>query len=316
MKKLTCNIRIGNYTFDHVVDIVISTSIDQLTDTCTIEVPRKISWQGKTIALGEDGMIRTGNRVTVKTGYDGNLQTVFKGYLKHIKPGVRVKLTCENEMYSLKQGSLKKTYKSVDLATLLAGILPAGIAYHPLNMDLGQILISNMSPAKVLEQLKSDFGLMAYFIDETLYVGFSYWPEIATTHNLAFKQNIIDDSGLEFIREEDVKIKVKAVSIQKNNTRIEKEIGDEDGDLRTLYFYDVPEASLESVAREEMQKLKYTGLQGSLRIFGEPYIVKGDVVDITDPDYPEKDGNYLVKGVEYRFGTQGYRQKIDLGPKV
>jgi len=316
MKKLSCNIKIGVYSFQHVVDLVVNTSIDQLTDTCTIEIPSRLSWQGKTIALGEDGLIRTGNKVTVKCGYDGTLQTVFKGYLKHIKPGVRVKLTCENEMYSLKQGSLKKSFKSTTLKALLQDILPTTIVVEAADIDLGQILINNMSPAKVLEQLRSDFGIYSYFMNDILYSGFAYWPDVAVRHKLQFKHNIIDDSSLEFVREEDVKLKVKAVSILKNNTKIEKEVGDPEGDVRTLYFYDVPEASLQSVAEAEMQKLKYSGIQGSVMIFGEPFITKGDVVDITDPDYPEKDGAYLTKGVEYRFGTRGYRQKIELGPKV
>jgi len=314
--KLTCNIKIGKYAFTHVVELTVNTSIDQLTDTCTIELPSKLSWKGKTIALGTDGLIKTGDRVIVKIGYDNGLQTVFKGYLKHIKPGVRVKLTCENEMYNLKQNPITKSYKSTDLASLLQDILPSSTTIKPVNMELGQILINNMTPAKVLEQLQTDFGIFSYFKDETLYSGFAYWPDDAATHILKFKHNIIDDSSVEFIREEDVKIKVKAVSIQKNNTKIEKEYGDPDGDLRTLHFYDVPLASLESVAQEEIKKLKYTGLKGSLMIFGEPYVIKGDVVAISDPDYPEKDGSYLVKSVEYRFGTRGYRQKIELGPKV
>lgn len=315
MKKLTCNIKIGKYTFTHVVELVVNTSIEQLTDTCTIEIPRKLSWKGKTIALGEDGLIRTGDRVIVKTGYDGTLQTVFKGYLKHIKPGVKVKLTCENEMYKLKQSPVTMSFKSTSLEALLHQVMPS-YTVRTVSMDLGQILVNNMTPAKVLEKLQSDFGIFSYFLDDTLYSGFAYWPDTATSHKLEFERNIIDDSGLEFIREEDVKIRVKAVSILKNNTKIEKEYGDADGDLRTVHFYNVPEASLESVAQEEMKKLKYTGLQGSLQLFGEPYIIKGDVVEITDPDYPEKNGNYLVKGVEYRFGTRGYRQKIQLGPKV
>jgi hypothetical protein len=341
MKKLICNIRIGKYSFDHVVELTVNTSIDQLTDTCTIEIPSKLSWKGKTIALGEDGLIHTGDRVIVKTGYDKTLETSFKGYLKHIKPGVRVKLTCENEMYKLKSAVINRsvktttidpskkkhkktttfsvvnaTYVNITLKELLQDILPSDMEFRAIDINLGTIIINDMSVAKILEKLQSDFGLISYFLDDVLYSGFAYWPENAKTHKLEFKKNIIDDSGLEFIREEDVKIRVKAVSILKNNTKIEKEFGDADGDLRTVHFYNVPAASLQKVAEEEIKKLKYTGLQGSMMLFGEPYILKGDVVDITDPDYPEKDGNYLVKSVEYQFGTRGYRQKIELGPKV
>jgi len=316
MMKLECSIKIGVYVFNYVVDLTSSTGIDQLTDTCTIDIPRKVSWQGKTIALGEDGIIRTGNRVTVKCGYDGTLQTVFKGYLKHIKPGTRVRLTCENEMYTLKSKVINKSFKSIDLTGLLGEILPSDIVYAAADIQLGQIVISNMSVAKVLEQLRSDFGVYSYFRNDVLYSGFAYWPDIATEHNLRFGHNIIDDSSLEFIREEDVRLKVKAISIQKNNTRIEKEIGDPEGDQRTIFFYGIDAASLKSLAEAELQKLKYSGLKGSVTIFGEPFITKGDVVNITDPEYPERDGKYLVQGVDYKFGTAGYRQKIELGPKV
>lgn len=316
MKKLDCHIKIGPYVFTYVVELTVSTGIDRLTDTCVIEIPRKAEWNEKVIALGENGLLKTKYKVTVKTGYDGILQTAFKGYLKHIKPGTRVKLTCENDMYSLKQVVINKSYTSVTLEDLLEDIVPAGISFTAADITLGPIVIKNMSVAKVLEQLRSDFGIYSYFKDEVLYSGLAYWPDIAQAHHLKIGYNVIDDSGLEFIREEDVKLKVKAISIRKDNTRIEYETGDEDGDLRTLHFYDVDLETLKKLAASKMEELKYTGLSGSMEIFGEPFITKGDVVNITDENYPEKDGSYLVEAVSYKFGTRGYRQKITLGPKV
>ena len=123
---------------------------------------------------------------------------------------------------------------------------------------------------------------------------------------------------MQFRKAEDIKIKVRAIGIKKDNTRIEVEVGDADGDLRTLHYYEVDKTDLTKYANEKIERLKYTGFSGSFKTFGEPSVTKGDVATIIDPDYSdERNGSYLIKSVTKTFGVSiGYKQVINIEAKI
>ena len=56
-------------------------------------------------------------------------------------------------------------------------------------------------------------------------------------------------------------------------------------------------------------------VNGSFTAFGEPFVLKGDSVKFDYGDFrPElNDKEFIVDGVEYNFGSNGYRQTITLG---
>jgi len=182
-------------------------------------------------------------------------------------------------------------------------------------MTIGQMRVVNSSPAKVLEHLKKEYGLYTYFKQGKLLCGLAYWPDKAVRHVFKFQHNIIQDN-LEFIQEEDIKLKVKAVAIAQDNTKKEIQVGDPDGELRTLHFYDVSEKDLKTLAEQKLEELKYDGYKGTFVTFGEPMVDIGDIAIIKDEKFPDREGNYYIKSVEITFGKRGYRQKIELGPKV
>lgn len=53
------------------------------------------------------------------------------------------------------------------------------------------------------------------------------------------RYNVVKDDDLKYQRAEDVKLKIKAVCIYKDGTKVEAEIGPKDGTEKKLYFYDV-----------------------------------------------------------------------------
>lgn len=54
------------------------------------------------------------------------------------------------------------------------------------------------------------------------------------------------------------------------------------------------------------------GISGSLTLFGDLHIQSGMKVHLYDSRYTVKNGNYVVEGVETTFGTNGFRQQINL----
>jgi len=58
-------------------------------------------------------------------------------------------------------------------------------------------------------------------------------------------------------------------------------------------------------------------MQGSITVFGLPFVRKGDAIKLYDPKNKERDNkSFLIKSVRYEFGMQGYRQQIELGIQI
>lgn len=315
MFRLTSNISLGNFAFRGVVDIEVASSWDELTDTCTITIPRKLNWQGKAVATGTDPLLRRGDEVNVRIGYDDENESIFQGYIHQIGAEIPTRIECQDAMWKLKQTTITKSYQSVKLATLLGDILPAGIGFEAFDVELGPYRISQATPAQVLEDIKKTYFLKSWFRDGKLYCGFAYVPAIQSTHIIRMERNVVENQ-LEYVRKEDVKIKLKMISMQADNSKIEYETGDTDGEQRTMYYYEKTLAELKAIADEEIERLRYEGYRGSLTTFGKPTVRHGDVVDLRSEAYPERDGEYLVREVRYAFGMGGYRQEITLDSKI
>jgi hypothetical protein len=326
--KLDTYITIGDYEFDNsVVELEIINDIDSLTDTCKITIPKKLQWNGRNIALGEERILKRGDKVLVQAGYDGVLNTEFIGYVRNIKTGNPVVIECEDGMFLLKKGAKSITYRSrVKLADVLNFFIPKEVKFICADVLLGDYRFNKVTPAQVLEDIKKRYGLYGYFrlitqgsiTTSVLYVGLPFWTDFRKTATFMFGQNyngngglIINSDDLVYRIAEDVRLKVKAININRNNTRNEIEVGDEDGDLRTAHYYNVDSATLKQKALQDLERFKYTGYYGSFLTFGEPSVQKGDLVKLIGNEY-NPDGTYLTKKITKRINTSiGYQQLIE-----
>jgi len=312
MLRLTSNITIGNYGFKNIVSVECASSWDTFTDTATIVIPRKVEWQGK--YLYEH--IKKGDKVVIELGYNDQNKEIFQGYVTSVSARIPVEIKVEDAAWLLKQNTITKSYKKVELSQLLKDILPSVVLFEAPGVSLGSFRISNATTIKILEELKSAYFLKSFFRGGKLYVGFAYVPKLQKKHVLKFNQNVVSVDDLNYKIEDDVKIKLKIVNILPNNKKQEYEFGDTTGEQRTLTYYDKKEADIKKIGAEEIKRLRYTGYRGSITIFGEPMINHGDAVKLIDPKYPEREGTYLVKSVNKSFGDSGYRQTIELDIKI
>ena len=168
----------------------------------------------------------------------------------------------------------------------------------------------------ILEEIKKTYGLTCFAQDGKLFIGSPYIlnGRSKSTYEIIKERNIIDD-GLTFENADDTRIKIKATSMQPDNTKIEVEAGDADGEVRSFFTYNVDSADdLRTQAEAEIEKYKFTGFRGSFFTFGEPFIKHGDSVKLVNRKVSEIDGYYLVDAVNTTFGMDGFRQTISLGP--
>lgn len=313
------------FSFAYLADLEINQSIDTLTDTCTIKLPRRVYRNGKLINLAEDTMngqpfFKRGDKVIVKLGYGTTLKTRFIGYIRDVKSGVPITISCDDSMFLLKKGKVNHTFaKECKVEDVLKVIIPSDIEWVALDRNVGAFRTKdNPTPAKILEEFRTN-GYSPYFRNITengatrpvLYVGQAFWVPKRKEGKFIFANNIINGDDLIYRKNEDVRLKVKAISIKSDNSRIEVEVGDEDGEIRTDHYWNKTKDELKKEATIKLEKYKFTGFRGSIPTFGEPAMEKGDVAVISGSNY-YPDGKYLIKAVRITCGMQGYKQTLTL----
>lgn len=316
MRVLNSHTTIGDFSFEWLNNLEIESGWEHSTDKGKIVLPKKVQIKNATgdVVAELSDYIKVGQKVLVRIGYDGVLNTVFSGYVSDFIPKTPLEILVEDEMWNLKQTTITGSAKNETVEGLMSKHFSAYIS-DVVNVSLGNYYIQGLSQAKILEQLKSDFGLYSFFRGDTLVVGKRYNSVTAATHIFQLGANVVSDD-LVFKEKDQIKLKIKAISNNADGTKTEIEIGDIDGEERTLNFYNLSARELRLAADREKERLLYDGYRGSFTAFGEPFVKHGDIVVVNDYQQDASDSSYWVDEVVYSFGINGYRQKITLGPRV
>jgi hypothetical protein len=315
---MSCYINIGQRTFKRVNAVFIKSSRKTLTDTATVRLANV-----RSLLDDPNKKIKVGDAIAISLGYNGNNNVEFTGYVSEIVPGIPLELKCENEMWQLKQQTVGPgmSWKSIELKDLLKLLVADVNTTECPDVTLSPFRIeSTATKAHALNQIKEAYNLDIYFRDKKLYAGLAYGESGSKRVVYHFQQNVPtfhQQGGLIFKRKEDVKIKVRAVSLSPDNKKIEVNVGDELGETHSLHFFNLNQAQLTQQAAAMIDKLKYTGYRGTLKAFGEPKSEHGDVAVLQSDWYPDLNGDFFIDSVEkeYSLGT-GFRRVCELGKKA
>ncbi len=302
-----------SWSLDFVTAVEITRDTEKLTAEAKITLPKKLKWNGSA-----EIPVRRGDAVRISLGYDNNLQLAFVGYVRDVGFKTPVVITCEDDMFKLKQmPAQKKAYRSVTIEKLLKD---QGITYR-LNVmgeqSLGAYRVTADTVAALLGKL-SEQGIRSFFRYENgepvLYCGVLFDRDSTPSQVFRSGLNIISDESLKQQKAENMRLHVKAVSLMPNNKKIKVEVGDADGEHRTLHTYNKTERELKAWAEQEVKRLKRDGLTGSFTTFGaslvDPLDAIGIIIDGT------KMGVYQVKKNLIKYGDSGFRQEITLGLRL
>ena len=298
------------WSFDFVNAVEITRDTEKLTTEAKIIMPKKVK--------SDKIPVKRGDSVKISLGYDDNLQTAFVGYVRDVGFKTPIVITCEDEMFKLKQmPTKKKAYRSVSLETLLKD---QGISYR-LNImgeqALGAYRVTADTVAALLGKL-SEQGIRSFFRYENgapvLYCGVLFERDTRPAQVFKTGLNIISDQSLQQQKAENMRLRVKAVSLMPDNKKIKVEVGDADGEHRTLHTYNKTESELKAWAEQEIKRLKRDGLTGSFTTFGHTLVDCLDAIGIVIDGV--KSGVYQVKKNVVKYGDSGYRQEITLGLRV
>ena len=315
---LTCDVTVGNYRFRQVNEVRVEKSWRELGDRCTIKLP--------SVKKRLQELIKAGDPVKVTLWYLGQPQHVeFEGFVRRVLPNIPFELECEDNVYLLRKTNLSKSWKGTTLKEIVKYLVDQTNAKHSSrftmygqipDVNFEQFRLSNANAAHALEKLKEEYGLTSYFRGTELFVGLAYQQNPGTVkYSLAW--NVIE-YDLKERKEEDFELKVKVIGIRKDNTRVEVEVGDKNGEHRTIFKYNVVDkAQLTKLGEEELKKLKFTGFEGTLKTFLYPYAEPLMTADLKDPLYSERRaGAYIIDSVTTEFSTEGARREIELGVKL
>lgn len=200
-----------------VSSVEITRDTEKLTDECKITLPKRLKWDGQAQIP-----VKRGDSVKVWTGYGDSLELSFVGYVRSVSVKTPVVLTCEDEMFQLKQKACtKKAYKSVTLETLLKDQGLSGVKVFG-EQALGQFRVTDETVAALLGRLQ-DSGIRSFYRYENgspvLYCGVIFERDTKPSQVFATGLNIINDSNLEQQQAENIRLHVKAVSIMPDNKK-------------------------------------------------------------------------------------------------
>jgi hypothetical protein len=220
--------------------------------------------------------------------------------------------------------------------------------YYPapgVSTNIGNFRTMNETLCMILERLRKDYFIESYFRGNTLFASpFAYYNTFTPSTNPVFKlasqdANIIDNGDkLVFTRGDDVRISLKCFSFEKQKVtgitnlgvqktqkkRLEATVGNPDGEIRTAYFWNVPDvATLIKMGEARLPRYQYEGFRGTFPTFGDwnaetggALVNHGDIIQIVDRYLPERNGQYFVKGVTRTFGMSGYKQEVEIDLRV
>lgn len=317
MFTLCSEITIGGKRFGGVHDVRIRRSIYDLAATATVKVPvtAVLKQSGKPATEVEVAKeIKAGDPLEIRLGYDGALNTEFKGYVKQLNLKTPLEIVCEDAFYLCRKKSVTLSGKT----TLADVIGKCGLtAGYTAKLSMESFQVPNKPVSWVLAKLKKDYGLAVFFdLDGRAYASEPF-KTVDEAVKYRLRYNVIRDDDLKYRLAEDVKLKIKAVCVYRDGTKVEAKIGADDGTEKTMYFYDVKdEKELATLAQAEVKRHSYDGYSGKIQTFLVPYAAPCMLAELEDEVYRYRNGRYYIESVETTFGAGGSRRTIEIGLKV
>lgn len=311
MFRLSAHITIyseKNWVINKPASCEISFDINNITQLCTVVLPKKTKWHNESTIP-----IKRGDKIKVRLGYNDRLETVFTGYVKSISAKTPIEIICEDYMFLLKnQPAIKKTYSNADLETILKEQLPSGMNFNVFgNINFGKYVVNSDTVAQLLGDLKEN-GFLFFFKDGILNAGVIFESEINVKKQV-FKEriNIIESNDLQWSNAEGINLRIKAGGTDSSGNKIpEFEVGDKEGELRSLFRINTTKEALETEAKTKLTEWKISGLNGNFVTFGAKIVFLLGTIKIQIAEHPID--NYRVVKNTITFNTSGYRQNITI----
>ncbi|MDE5424028.1 hypothetical protein L3073_17570 [Ancylomarina sp. DW003] len=307
--NLVAEVKVGGIIFNEIHSCEIVQTVVELSDSATLVLPRM--YRDK---LGESVLekLKVGQAVSIKLGYNDELNEEFTGYVREIEADIPIKIHIDDEMYHFKRNCFIESWEKASLKQVLETINNGMTVVCP-EMNLGKYSVPKVSSYMVFMDLKQKFGLYTYIKNDKLYCNFAndIKDDSVDVHTYEYGRNI-KKNKLKFKRKEDHNIKLVAIANLPDGSKLKVVEGntDQNATTKTINFGNIDEKDLKYLAIKEFNKLVYEGYTGSITGFGQPLTKAGDILKIIDKLDKDREGKYLIESVKIRWGN-AYFERIN-----
>lgn len=313
MLRMDFDITIGNYRLRMVDQAKVRHSVEQLSDTATVTLPAMV--EGK--ALQVEDKLKAGNKVTIRLGYDGRLETEFEGFLKAVQTdGGNLTLECEDAIYLFDKKVADVELTGISMKDLLEKVVKQIDSSYMVETGFEftweKFTFYQATARDVLKKVQDETKANIWFGGNTLHVQPQYAQASDRTVTFDFARNI-ESSSLKYRKASDKKVEVE-LTVNTPEGRKEKiTIGATGGKSIKREVFGMTVEQARKIAENEHTIWCYDGYEGSFTGWLVPFVEPGDAVKIIDTDYPTKEGTYYVTGTEISFSKDGGKRTISLG---
>lgn len=321
MYSINWNIRFKTngriYSLETVESIDIECSVDNLSDTAVITLPE--AFMNQVFNIGNE--VKRGSEVTIKAGYDDQLQTEFVGYVQDVvNKDNSLKIMCEDALFLfrkiVKDVQLKPTSVPKIAQLLIDQVDSAYKLVCDYTITYEKFVIHQATAYDVLKKLAEETKANIYFNTEKKELHI-HPPYIEKGGEAIYSmQRNIENSSLEFKKAIDRKVEV---TVEKTNLsgKIERyTTGTTGGEKITLKVGSVSTSDLKKIANAELIRRSADMYDGSIDGWAIPFVQPTYSIKIKDEDYPEKDGKYYAVGVTTAINESGFKRTVKIGIKL
>ena len=337
MFVLNSDITIGKFRFSGANKVRISRSVHSIADTASVTLPARARVvRNGTAAANEivtGTQFKDGDPVLIQLGYNGDLQQEFAGFVKRREMGQPLVVECEGYSWLLKRNKVNISQQSIPIKDYLAAAIAGIDATYPIAIHCtidgtlnnvqeygtGMDAVSNL-------QKYTDGCVTCFFIQPSvlwcglLYTAIAHGNDTMKLGNVSYRPgfNVLKDGGLKqrILNDDPVQVRYSKKLSGGGEVAGTSDAFRQYARTHSKILNQIKSAGmLKQLADEKAFKLNYAGYEGTLQTFLVPDVRPGYLAYVQDTDYPERNGNYLVEGVDTQFGMHGARRIVELGPR-
>ncbi len=337
MFVLNSRITVGGFTWSGVESGTVERSLHSAADSCTIRMPTvgRVKYKnGSAPQLETIGdLFKENDKVKVELGYNGDLKTEFQGFVNYINPGggrMPTEIVCEGYIRPLRLNkNLKGFYAQTSVKQLLQlAVKGTGIKLVVQDdIQLYNITLDNAGGTDVIREIMNicQRVITIFFVTpDTLWCGLTYtaYKEGRNPFGVGEVKYRI---GYNCLRDNSLTIKRPAEPIQvilggtlatgrRVETASEKKVLSNRATAMSNNLHSI--AEMQKIANEMQYQKNYTGFEGSVTAFLQPYCQPGYKMWLEDSRYPDSKGYYIAESVRVNFSPAGGRRIVEVGPQI
>jgi hypothetical protein len=271
-----------------------------------------------------------GDAVHINLGYNGDVNSEFTGFVKRVDMNMTLTVECEGFGRQLRLNcDFNEHYTNTSAAKLLAlAVQDTDITVQcPVDFPIANILLQHANGAQICDYIKeaSDHVLTIFFISpKVLWCGLTY-NAYAAKNDIFALGTVNYRPGFNCIKDNSLKVRIPSEPVQiimkgklANGTFVSTASKNKAAAnrVKTLMNHVPDSNTLGLFAQEKEYQHNYTGFEGKINGFLQPYATPGMKAYITDSRYPALTGTYLIEETDVTFGVRGARRVVTIGPQV